>query len=101
MTELKEILNLSVNDRIHLVQAIWDSIGEDTLDTDIPEKYKAILDERLKAHEENPSNVLSWEEVKAMSVEELNKRIDLSLEDSKNKRFTEANQLITEIEKWT
>lgn len=65
MTELKEILNLSINDRIHLVEAIWDSIAEDTLDSDIPDEHKAILDERVKSYKANPDNVLSWEEVKA------------------------------------
>jgi len=36
-----------------------------------------------------------------MSVEELNERIDKSMEDSKNGRLTEVNQLLAEIEKWT
>ncbi|MCF8373240.1 MAG: addiction module protein [Bacteroidales bacterium] len=65
MTELKEILSLSVNERIHLVQTIWDSIAEDSFTDDVPDEHKIILDERLKAHEENPNNIMSWEEVKA------------------------------------
>ncbi len=38
--------------------------------------------------------------VKPMSARELNKRIDKSMEDSKNGRLTEANDLLAEIEKW-
>jgi hypothetical protein len=34
-----------------------------------------------------------------MSIEELNRRIDLSLDDSKNDNLTEVNELISEIEK--
>jgi hypothetical protein len=38
--------------------------------------------------------------VKPMSARELNKRIDKSMEDSKNGRLTEASDLLAEIEKW-
>ena len=38
---------------------------------------------------------------KPMSVEELNRRIDQSMEDSKNGRVIEANQLLEEIKKWS
>ncbi|MGM0567417.1 MAG: addiction module protein, partial [Bacteroidota bacterium] len=30
MTEIKDLLKLSVDERIHLVQTIWDSIAADT-----------------------------------------------------------------------
>jgi len=39
-------------------------------------------------------------DIQPMSIEEFNRRIDLSLEDSKKGRLTEANELISEIEKW-
>ncbi len=64
MTELKKILKLSVNDRIHLVQTIWDSIAIETEISDISNEHKKIIDERLKAHKNNPSYVVNWEEVK-------------------------------------
>jgi len=35
-----------------------------------------------------------------MTMSEFNKRIDLSLEDSKNDRLTETNDLIEEIKEW-
>ncbi len=35
-----------------------------------------------------------------MSIDDFHKRIDLSLEDSKNGRLTKVNELISEIEKW-
>ena len=38
--------------------------------------------------------------VKPMSARELNKRIDKSMEDSKNGRLIEASDLLAEIEKW-
>jgi len=36
-----------------------------------------------------------------MSLEELNSRIDKSMEDSKNGRLTHSTELKSEIEKWT
>ncbi|SDF25432.1 hypothetical protein SAMN05421636_1323 [Pricia antarctica] len=41
------------------------------------------------------------DELEPMTVKELNERIDKSMEDSKNGRLTEVNQLLAEIEKWT
>lgn len=40
-------------------------------------------------------------ELEPMTVKELNDRIDKSMEDSKNGRLTEVNDLLAEIEKWT
>lgn len=37
---------------------------------------------------------------KPFSVEQLNKRIDQSLDDSKNERVTDSNDLLSEIEQW-
>lgn len=34
------------------------------------------------------------------SIEELDKRIDQSLEDSKNERIIESNDLLSEIKQW-
>ena len=64
MTEIKEILKLSVDERIHLVQTIWDSIAIDSEVSEISTEHKKILDERLLAHKNNPNDVVSWEEVK-------------------------------------
>ena len=35
-----------------------------------------------------------------MTLEEFNKRIDASIEDSNNDRVTESSELLSEIEKW-
>ena len=36
-----------------------------------------------------------------MSIAEFHKRIDDSLDDSKNERITDVDELISEIEKWS
>ena len=43
---------------------------------------------------------LTQKELTPMTLEELNKRIDTALEDSKNGRLTESGKLLSEIEKW-
>jgi putative addiction module component (TIGR02574 family) len=61
---LKELMQLSVEERLELVQDLWDSIP----DQDFPplsEEQMAELDRRLAEHESNPESALPWEEVKA------------------------------------
>jgi hypothetical protein len=48
---------------------------------------------------EKKKNRLNDNELVPFTMEELNERIDKSMEDSKNGRLTEANQLIAEIGK--
>ena len=62
---LNEIASLSVEDRILLVQAIWDGIAAEQVYSDLTETQKRELDRRINGYENDPDNVLSWEEVKA------------------------------------
>jgi len=57
-------LKLSIEERIHLVQTIWDSIAADTENSAISEEHRKILEERLETYEKNPADVVSWGEVK-------------------------------------
>ena len=62
---LNEIAALSIEDRILLVQAIWDSIAAEQAYPDLTELQKQELDYRINDYEKNPDNVLTWEEIKA------------------------------------
>jgi putative addiction module component (TIGR02574 family) len=62
---LNEITALSVEDRIRLVQAIWDSIAAEQAYPDLTEVQKRELDRRITDYEANPDDVLTWEEIKA------------------------------------
>jgi len=56
------IEKLSVEERIALVEELWDSIAEAT---PLSEPQRAELDRRLEEHKRNPDDVVPWEVVKA------------------------------------
>jgi len=55
------------------------------------------LERLLKKEKSHSGN----RKIEPMSVEEFNQRIDKSMEDSKNGRLTDANDLLSEIEEWS
>ena len=62
---LNEIATLSVEDRIRIVQAIWDTIAAEQVYPDLTDVQKQELDCRIANYNSNPDNVLTWEEIKA------------------------------------
>jgi putative addiction module component (TIGR02574 family) len=62
---LNDILNLSVSERILIVEAIWDSISENEQTVALSEESRQLLEDRLKAHQNNPNEGSSWEDVKS------------------------------------
>jgi putative addiction module component (TIGR02574 family) len=62
---LNEITALSVEERIRLVQAIWDSIAAEQTYPDLTEAQKQALDQRIEDTDAEPDNVLTWDEVRA------------------------------------
>ncbi|PSN19102.1 hypothetical protein C7271_09070 [filamentous cyanobacterium CCP5] len=64
-TTLQEIAALPLEERIHIVQAIWDSIAAEQAYPDLTDAQKQELDRRIDDTEANPGNVMSWDEVKA------------------------------------
>jgi putative addiction module component (TIGR02574 family) len=56
---------LSIPERLQLVEDIWDSIAQDaTVDAlPISEEHKAILDERLEAEARDPGAGRPWRDV--------------------------------------
>ncbi len=62
--ELKDILELSVAERIQLVEDIWDSIAAVPDSLSLTENEHQELDRRLKAYAQNPDAGIPWDEVK-------------------------------------
>jgi putative addiction module component (TIGR02574 family) len=59
-----DIANMPVEDRLQLVEDIWDSIAELPEAVEIPEWHKLELEKRLKAYHKNPDAGSPWSEVK-------------------------------------
>ena len=58
-----DILNLSIPERIQLVEDIWDTIAAKAAAVELTEDEKKIIDERLKAYHNNPDSGSPWDEV--------------------------------------
>ena len=59
------INQLSIAQRILLVEEIWDSIANDSENLPLTEAQKQDLQRRLAEYKANPKAGASWEEVKA------------------------------------
>jgi len=59
---------LSVPEKIVRVQDLWDQIADTPDDVELTEAQRAELDRRLRAHEENPGEYISWEELRQRLV---------------------------------
>ncbi|HEX4950297.1 MAG TPA: addiction module protein [Blastocatellia bacterium] len=64
-TQLSDILQLSVAERIQLAEDIWDSIAAFPEALDITPEQQLELDRRLQALAQNPKEGISWSELKA------------------------------------
>lgn len=56
---------LGVDERLALIEALWDSISADESAIAVTDAQRAELDRRLADHEANPNDVVSWDEVRA------------------------------------
>lgn len=59
-----DIAEMSVQDRIQLVEDIWDSIAELPDSVEIPAWHKAELEKRLTAYHADPTQGSPWQDVK-------------------------------------
>lgn len=63
-TAVTEILQLSVSERLQIVEDIWDSIASEANDLPLSVELRAELDRRLEEFEDNPDEGISWAELK-------------------------------------
>ncbi len=67
------IERLGIEERLTLVEELWDSIAADSTVVPLTQAQRAELDRRIAEHEANPDDVVPWEEVKASITERLKK----------------------------
>lgn len=56
---------LTPAERAELIEQIWDSIPEDSIEVPIPDWHLDGLRQRLAEHEADPGAVVPWDKVKA------------------------------------
>ncbi len=62
---LSEVLNLPLEERLRLVESIWDSIAQFPEALELTEAQRLELDRRLESYEADPSAGVPWAELKA------------------------------------
>jgi len=60
----EDILNMSISDRIELVEDIWDSIAAVPEAVALTDIQKRELDKRLDSYHKNPDEGSPWEQVR-------------------------------------
>jgi len=58
-----DTLNLSIPERIQLVEDIWDTIAARADQVELTEEEKKLVDERLKMYHQNPNLGSPWEDI--------------------------------------
>ena len=65
METSEEVLRLSAEERLRLIEKLWDSlVDEHGEQLEVSAAIKAELDRRLAAHERAPGELLSWSEIR-------------------------------------
>ena len=65
--DVAEILKLPIEERIRLVELIWESIAANPSAVPLSDAHRAAIDESLAEHERNPGDVLTRDQVLAQA----------------------------------
>jgi putative addiction module component (TIGR02574 family) len=63
MILMQEILDMSVTERIQMMEKIWDSIDRTQIET--PSTHEQELDKRLARYEKGETSFTSWEAIRS------------------------------------
>ena len=61
---LEAARSLPLPERLELLDALWESIIEEGYDPPLSSAQAEELDQRLKAHERDPEDIIEWESIK-------------------------------------
>ncbi len=62
MIQMQEILDMSVAERILMIEKIWDSIDPNSIP--VPSTHEQELDNRLSRYAKGETTFVSWEDIK-------------------------------------
>lgn len=61
--QMTELHKLSLEDKIEVIQSLWDDISQEQSIGEFPESHKKILDERIEKIAEGEAIYKTWSEV--------------------------------------
>ena len=61
--DVVEILKLPVEDRLRLVELLWESLSVNSAAVPLSDAHRAAIDDELAAHRQNPDDGLTLEQV--------------------------------------
>lgn len=70
---LAEVQSWPHEDRLRLIEEVWDGLADAGYEPEIGEELKAELDRRLDRLDKNPGAVVPWEVVEARALERFKK----------------------------
>jgi len=62
---IAEIRQLPLNEKLQIMEALWEDLRSHNESEPIPDWHKAILDERQAAVQSGQEEVMDWEDAKA------------------------------------
>lgn len=62
---LTEVQTWPPQERLRLIEEVWDGLCDEGSEFELTEELKDLLDRRLAALDADPSDVLTWDEIKA------------------------------------
>ncbi len=68
---LNEVESWPVDDRVRLVQDVWDGLADRGYEPELTAEIKAELDRRIEELDRNPAAGIHWEAVKARALERI------------------------------
>jgi putative addiction module component (TIGR02574 family) len=63
--DMDSIKQLSIAERVRLVQDIWDTLQPTAEELPLTEEQRQLIDRRLEEHRRDPDSAIPWEQVKA------------------------------------
>ena len=62
---LTEVQAWPPDDRLRLIEEVWDGLSDESYESELTEALKDLLDRRSAALDADPGNVVTWDEIKA------------------------------------
>ena len=62
---IETVKALPLPERVELIDVLWESIVAEGYEPTLTDTQAVELDRRVQAHQRNPADVISWEQIKA------------------------------------